>query len=483
MYRSTLRVALASALFVVASCGDSTSVTHPESLVTGDPRLALTAVSINVLLPSYSLAGGMTMQAHAERVDGNDWVVAGGTYLWSTDNPTVATVSPTGLVTGLSTGTVHVLATSSGLTGSATLRVTSGTVTPPPTTTPPPTAPIVKSVSVSLNSASLVVGGTTTANVIARDSSGATIGGRTTTWSSSAPLVATVSPAGLVTAVAVGSAQITATVDGVKGSATITVTTAPILPPPPPPVGSTEPRPTSSSTLLFRDDFERYDGSCHSLIALGGWATSDPNCGGSAANMTTPTGVGSLGTATGIGGHALRIVWPVSTSEQFFIAEHPVPGFSGRQPEYFSYDYRAPGFVYVAAYPRVGKKMFLLLIGGGQTGRVTINPTEWGMLQSNGVHLNPDFDYYPAGITSKAGYTAYLTNGQWHRYTIMRLPETSNGAMDGQVRMWVDGYLVVDYQHAGTYTGNTSTIDVAGTFNGGSSVLQTEYYDNVTAWR
>jgi len=47
----------------------------------------------------------------------------------------------------------------------------------------------------------------------------------------------------------------------------------------------------------------------------------------------------------------------------------------------------------------------------------------------------------------------------------------------------VDGYLVVNYTAAGTFTGNTSTIDLAGTFNGGSSILQTEYYDNVIAWR
>jgi len=37
--------------------------------------------------------------------------------------------------------------------------------------------------------------------------------------------------------------------------------------------------------------------------------------------------------------------------------------------------------------------------------------------------------------------------------------------------------------HAGTFTGNTAAIDLAGTFNGGSSKAQTEYYDNVIAWR
>ena len=245
-----------------------------------------------------------------------------------------------------------------------------------------------------------------------------------------------------------------------------------------------EPRPGSASTILFQDDFERYDGSCQSLVTVGRWATSDDNCSTpSSSVITTPDATGSLGTATGIGGHSARWNWPVSTSEQFYILEHPVSGFSGRQPEYFSYDYRAPNFVYVGAYPRVGKKMFLLLVGDGQTGRVTINPWEWGLQQSNGVHLNPTFDQWPAGLTSQDAYAAYLTNGQWHRYTIMRLPESSNGAMDGMIRIWVDGYIVVNWTQVGTFTGNTAAIDLAGTFNGGSSKAQTEYYDNVIAWR
>src|SRR6185295_17259301 len=53
--------------------------------------------------------------------------------------------------------------------------------------------------------------------------SGNVLGGRTVTWSSGAAGVATVSSQGLVTGVAGGSAQITATSEGKSGSATITV--------------------------------------------------------------------------------------------------------------------------------------------------------------------------------------------------------------------------------------------------------------------
>ena len=46
------------------------------------------------------------------------------------------------------------------------------------------------------------------------------------------------------------------------------------------------------------------------------------------------------------------------------------------------------------------------------------------------------------------------------------------------IRIWVDGYLVVNWTQVGTFTGNTSAIDLAGTFK-----AQIEYNDNVIAWR
>jgi len=57
----------------------------------------------------------------------------------------------------------------------------------------------------------------------ARDSSGALISEKTFVWSSGDESVATVSQSGLVTAVANGTTTITATTDGVTGSASITV--------------------------------------------------------------------------------------------------------------------------------------------------------------------------------------------------------------------------------------------------------------------
>ncbi len=57
----------------------------------------------------------------------------------------------------------------------------------------------------------------------AQDANGTAISGKTFTWSSSDQTIATVSTSGLVSAVADGSATITATTDGVSGTAGIAV--------------------------------------------------------------------------------------------------------------------------------------------------------------------------------------------------------------------------------------------------------------------
>jgi len=89
----------------------------------------------------------------------------------------------------------------------------------------------VSSVDVSPPSPSVEVGGRVRLTAVARDASGAPVGERVTTWTSSDPSVARVTSRGVVTAWAPGSATITATVEGHQGTATITTTpsTAAIL--------------------------------------------------------------------------------------------------------------------------------------------------------------------------------------------------------------------------------------------------------------
>ncbi|MFN9939410.1 MAG: Ig domain-containing protein, partial [bacterium] len=72
------------------------------------------------------------------------------------------------------------------------------------------------------------MGGTAALAASPRTAAGAEVTGRTVSWNSGTPGVATVNAAGVVTAVAPGSATVTATVDGVTGSAAVTVTQMPV---------------------------------------------------------------------------------------------------------------------------------------------------------------------------------------------------------------------------------------------------------------
>ena len=104
----------------------------------------------------------------------------------------------------------------------------SSATTTGPDPDPTPTAPVVASVIVSPSTPSVAQGATIQVSADPRDTNGASITGRTITWSSEHPTVAQVASAGgysaTVTGVAAGSATIEATVDGVEGSTSLTVT-------------------------------------------------------------------------------------------------------------------------------------------------------------------------------------------------------------------------------------------------------------------
>jgi len=111
----------------------------------------------------------------------------------------------------------------SGIVFGALSNVAAGTTT---VSSPVPVA----TVTVSPATASVQVGATVQLSATTRDANGNVLTGRTIGWTSSNTSVATVSASGLVSGVAAGSSQITATSEGKTGSAAITVTAS--QPPP-----------------------------------------------------------------------------------------------------------------------------------------------------------------------------------------------------------------------------------------------------------
>src|SRR5205814_2696349 len=87
----------------------------------------------------------------------------------------------------------------------------------------------VSSVTVSPASTTLQVGQTVQLTATPKDANGNPLTGRTVTWSSSNPSVASVDGSGLVTGGgAAGSATITATSEGQSGTSSITVSSVPV---------------------------------------------------------------------------------------------------------------------------------------------------------------------------------------------------------------------------------------------------------------
>src|SRR4029077_7741633 len=138
---------------------------------------------------------GQTVQLSATPKDASGGALSGRTVTWATSNAAVASVSGSGLVTGVAAGTATITATSEGQTGTATVTVTN--------------VPVA-SVTVSPASASIPVGQTVQLTATPKDGSGNPLSGRVVTWATSNAAVATVSGSGQVSGLATGSATITA---------------------------------------------------------------------------------------------------------------------------------------------------------------------------------------------------------------------------------------------------------------------------------
>ena len=157
---------------------------------------------------SATLNEGQTQQLTATLKDANGNILTGRSITWSSSNSSAATVSASGLVTGVVAGSATITATSEGQSGTSAITV----VHLP-----------VASVTVTPASATVTTGSTVQLTATPKDANGNSLAGRTVTWQSSNTAAATVNGSGLVTGVAAGSATITATSEGQSGTAAITV--------------------------------------------------------------------------------------------------------------------------------------------------------------------------------------------------------------------------------------------------------------------
>ncbi len=194
------------------------------SLVTGAAPAPAPVTSVDVTPGAASATVGQTIQLTAIPRDASGAALSGRQLSWSSTNTAVATVDQTGRVSAVGAGTATITATitatSEGKSGAAAVTVT---LAAPGI----PTPPAVGSVTVSPSSTSVVQGQATTLSTTVKDANGNVLTGRPVTWTFSNTQLGTVSATGLVTGPPNGSRKgnvtITASVEGVSGTAVLTV--------------------------------------------------------------------------------------------------------------------------------------------------------------------------------------------------------------------------------------------------------------------
>ena len=156
---------------------------------------------------------GSTQQFIVTAYDQYGNIFSGVAFSWLSSDPTIATVSTTGLATGIAAGSVKITATTGSFVATATLQVNAVTLT---------------SIALTPATATVQVNGTQTLVATGTYNNGtkAVLTNSSLTWASSNPAYITVAN-GVATGVAVGSSNITASLSGIISSASVISVPAP----------------------------------------------------------------------------------------------------------------------------------------------------------------------------------------------------------------------------------------------------------------
>ena len=201
-YRTIIRLlGVLPAVAFGRGCGDgSTAPPEPEPVFP-------TTITVTPAIGGLTALDG-TVMLEAEVRDQNASVMAGVTVAWTSSAAGVAAVDAAGLVTAKGQGVATIMATAGSASGSAAVTVTQA----------------VSSVVVGPPRATITaLGDTLRLEALAFDANGYSVASARFSWASSDAAIATVDTSGMVTAVAEGTATITASTGEVSGTAKITI--------------------------------------------------------------------------------------------------------------------------------------------------------------------------------------------------------------------------------------------------------------------
>ena len=410
-----------------------------SNVVTGATAAAALApvASVTVAPASASVTTAQTVQLTATPRDAGGNALTGRVVTWSSNNTAVATVNTSGRITGVAAGSATITATSEGKSGTSAITVTVAPVAP------------VATVSVSPALTSVAVGGTVQLAVTLRDASGNVLSGRVVTWSSNATSVATVSVNGLVTALVVGSATITATSEGQSGTAAITVAATP------PGGQSGHANQPAGFTPIFERLFNSLPGTAGSDLVGSSVRESASNL----SIIADPTGPK--------GGNSLQMTWPSGLSGGDSPSRWDFWGAAG------PYAY-TPKFneVYIESYLKcpsadflnnqVGTKLWYMSYGGDGSFNLNDSFMLLGKYQIPSAPMSSmSMDYHSAEVDDRetsdptqgsaqpryenmGGGKKFTCGGNWNHIEVYMNLGTPNNR-NGVLRVWIDGIKVTEY--------------------------------------
>jgi uncharacterized protein YjdB len=372
----------------IAGCVGETSVMVKALL----PTVAV----VSVALDSTSLLVGHSAKATAIAKDSVGGVITGESASWASQSPNIATVSSDGTVTAVAAGLAKIQATVAGKVGVASLAVVQGSSAP------------VASVAVAIDSITLLVGHVGHALATPKDAAGNIVTNATVTWTSLTPTVATVSASGAVTAVAEGSAIIRATASGIAGDDSLVVVVPPDL------------------------ASQNFDGGSYSPY-VNFW---DPVNGGNGDVdlVDDPSGAGK--------GKVARMHYAGTNQDRNRFLEYD-HGLTWGHTIFF----RGEFYVDVPDFGDGfwGRKLWYFLshvdyqkYGGGPTFNAVVG------FQGHGLYVDGGYVSQSGIRTSNEALIATLLPRTWYTLEIQTTAETSIGAGNGILRIWLNGALIYE---------------------------------------
>ncbi|HJQ10616.1 MAG TPA: Ig-like domain-containing protein [Gemmatimonadaceae bacterium] len=392
-------VSVSTGLVTAVAPGTANIIATSESQ-NGSAMLTVTqapVATVTITPSSANLVLGITptQQLTAVTKDANGNTLTGRVVTWSSDNTAAATVNASGLVTAVAAGSATITASSEGQAGTSAITVS--------------VAPVA-SVTVSSPTTPMVVGDVQQLTAVTKDAHGNVLTGRTITWSSSNTTVLTVSTPGsstTVTALAVGSATITATSETITSSPTPSITVNPA------PVVSVTLSMPVSMTVGGTQVLTARPVDSHGNTLVGrtvNWVSSNPMVLAVSAASSVSTAGGATVTLTGVAAGTATITAtsetaPSATTPTISVSPALATGplrVSSANPRYFA--------------DASGKPVYL-------TGS-----EYWKTIQDNGTtNPPPTFDY--------SGFLDFLTRNN-HNFTRLYMWEQARWSSETTIDHW-----------------------------------------------